>query len=253
MRAEISRPLPFAIYPPSSDGLEDDDDDDDMMIDSPPRGHFSPMPFTNTRHLAPPNVVHEAVSISEGRVDTPIYGHFVAPPPKVSYRPATIDAMVEESPATTPASAFPPAMLEGDQSIWWQRRRLPSPDSEDGDDLVSPREPNGGMMGMLKVTTSTDNLQYDGLSLNSPATPSGLRHAMSIDEPPPTSNASSHMARPVAHGSLPTIAEPTGPPGTTSTARNPPSRKMGFSMGYRADCEKCRLKVPGHYSHIIRD
>ncbi|RDW66485.1 hypothetical protein BP6252_10120 [Coleophoma cylindrospora] len=27
--------------------------------------------------------------------------------------------------------------------------------------------------------------------------------------------------------------------------------KRTFSMGYRSDCEKCRLKVPGHFSHII--
>lgn len=27
--------------------------------------------------------------------------------------------------------------------------------------------------------------------------------------------------------------------------------KKSFSMGYRADCEKCRNKVPGHFSHII--
>ncbi|PQE11694.1 hypothetical protein CJF32_00004841 [Rutstroemia sp. NJR-2017a WRK4] len=27
--------------------------------------------------------------------------------------------------------------------------------------------------------------------------------------------------------------------------------KRTFSMGYRADCEKCRNKVPGHFSHII--
>lgn len=27
--------------------------------------------------------------------------------------------------------------------------------------------------------------------------------------------------------------------------------KKTFSMGYRADCEKCRNKVPGHFSHII--
>jgi len=25
-----------------------------------------------------------------------------------------------------------------------------------------------------------------------------------------------------------------------------------FSMGWRADCEKCRLRVPGHYVHIAR-
>jgi hypothetical protein len=27
--------------------------------------------------------------------------------------------------------------------------------------------------------------------------------------------------------------------------------KRSFSMGYRADCEKCRNKVPNHFSHII--
>ena len=28
--------------------------------------------------------------------------------------------------------------------------------------------------------------------------------------------------------------------------------KTTLAMGYRADCEKCRHKVPGHYSHFIR-
>jgi hypothetical protein len=29
------------------------------------------------------------------------------------------------------------------------------------------------------------------------------------------------------------------------------SNKRGISMGYRADCEKCRLKVPGHMNHFF--
>lgn len=40
---------------------------------------------------------------------------------------------------------------------------------------------------------------------------------------------------------------PEEPIGTTQ-----PRKKTTFFMGYRADCEKCRQKVPGHYSHIIR-
>ncbi|EEH04437.1 conserved hypothetical protein [Histoplasma capsulatum G186AR] len=28
--------------------------------------------------------------------------------------------------------------------------------------------------------------------------------------------------------------------------------KMSIAMGYRADCDKCQRRVPGHYSHIIR-
>lgn len=34
-------------------------------------------------------------------------------------------------------------------------------------------------------------------------------------------------------------------PATTTNKRG------GFSMGYRADCEKCRLRVPGHMNHFI--
>jgi hypothetical protein len=30
-----------------------------------------------------------------------------------------------------------------------------------------------------------------------------------------------------------------------------PGMKRSFSIGYRSDCEKCRLKVPGHFNHII--
>lgn len=29
-------------------------------------------------------------------------------------------------------------------------------------------------------------------------------------------------------------------------------KKPALVMGYRADCEKCRCRVPGHYSHIVR-
>ncbi|KAL4751453.1 hypothetical protein BDW72DRAFT_173807 [Aspergillus terricola var. indicus] len=32
-----------------------------------------------------------------------------------------------------------------------------------------------------------------------------------------------------------------------------PTRKLVFSMGYRADCDRCRNRVPGHYSHILQD
>ncbi|KAL4741771.1 hypothetical protein BDV11DRAFT_182381 [Aspergillus similis] len=32
-----------------------------------------------------------------------------------------------------------------------------------------------------------------------------------------------------------------------------PAKKLVFSMGYRADCDRCRNRVPGHYSHILQD
>lgn len=32
----------------------------------------------------------------------------------------------------------------------------------------------------------------------------------------------------------------------------PKIRRTMLSMGYRADCEKCRTRVPGHYNHVIQ-
>ena len=29
------------------------------------------------------------------------------------------------------------------------------------------------------------------------------------------------------------------------------ARKRGFSMGFRADCEKCQMRVPGHMNHFV--
>ena len=42
-------------------------------------------------------------------------------------------------------------------------------------------------------------------------------------------------------------------PSSSGTTAATSKKKVGFSMGYRGDCDKCRRKVPGHYSHIIRD
>jgi hypothetical protein len=36
------------------------------------------------------------------------------------------------------------------------------------------------------------------------------------------------------------------------TGESPPKGKIMFSMGFRADCEMCRNRVPGHSNHIFR-
>ena len=36
------------------------------------------------------------------------------------------------------------------------------------------------------------------------------------------------------------------------TGQSPPRGKIMFSMGFRADCEMCRNRVPGHSNHIFR-
>lgn len=52
-----------------------------------------------------------------------------------------------------------------------------------------------------------------------------------------------------------TIIEQTGrhkDPALKDKSRVPTPGKTMLSMGYRADCEKCRTRVPGHYNHVIR-
>ncbi len=58
-------------------------------------------------------------------------------------------------------------------------------------------------------------------------------------------------ALPVEDGA--TMREPQGRLGQTRTGGSGAAGgKPMLVMGYRADCEKCKARVPGHYSHIIR-
>lgn len=65
---------------------------------------------------------------------------------------------------------------------------------------------------------------------------------------------------------LPPLTQTTSAPATPSPGRSPghirsrhtlnnwtlqPGMKKSFSIGYRADCDKCRAKVPGHFNHIV--
>ncbi|KAE8155220.1 hypothetical protein BDV25DRAFT_146341 [Aspergillus avenaceus] len=69
------------------------------------------------------------------------------------------------------------------------------------------------------------------------ATPRRVSLSPSVDR-----NRISHMPRP---NSSTDAVKPKQP-------KNLSKKKATVSMGYRADCEKCRSKIPGHYSHIIR-
>lgn len=39
---------------------------------------------------------------------------------------------------------------------------------------------------------------------------------------------------------------------TSPVSPVPKTGRTMLSMGYRADCEKCRTRVPGHYNHVIQ-
>ncbi|KAG9300703.1 hypothetical protein G9A89_023501 [Geosiphon pyriformis] len=43
----------------------------------------------------------------------------------------------------------------------------------------------------------------------------------------------------------------TSNPSLVRRERGERQTHLPYTMGYRADCEKCRLKVPGHYAHVF--
>lgn len=111
-------------------------------------------------------------------------------------------------------------------NAWWYRRRLPSPISED----------------------------ECSFSKSSKTSVSDAEMACATSQPvSPPSDGPHHIIDPIQQHESPFINHPgkAKQPRRTSNA-SPAKRKVMFSMGYRADCEKCRNKVPGHYSHITR-
>jgi hypothetical protein len=134
----------------------------------------------------------------------------------------------------------------------WQaaqnHRRLPSPISE-VEDCVPDQDLGEASMMMDDGMGVT----MDAAAVLPPSPSRAMDHpnAMMDIESPPHSHShgadfdgDSHSPSPARRGhmrSKHTIDSWTWQPGM----------KKSFSIGYRADCEKCRLKVPGHFNHIV--
>ncbi|KAF4447480.1 dna polymerase iii subunits gamma and tau [Fusarium austroafricanum] len=139
--------------------------------------------------------------------------------------------------------SVPRTMAGGWQAIP-NERRLPSPISECDDSMAcQPITPTG--------------MQFDA-SVHGYVTP-GMEHPNVRVEPSPPHDTEHPMMDVESHS-----ADGDGDPTTPSPRRGhirsrhtvnnwtwQPGMKKSFSIGYRADCEKCRLKVPGHFNHII--
>ncbi|OKL61627.1 hypothetical protein UA08_03865 [Talaromyces atroroseus] len=198
--------------------------------------NLSPWPVSAksrvSSHLQPSPIPHhllsQSLTISGGRISTPIHSHFTLN--------MNSELMADSS---RPTGTLNPL----DESNWWRRRRLPSPISEAGGD--SPAEPLHDLENPSKETTdnwpdSPSSMDVDG---HAPSTtflqvPEQNLEGVAAHLPEfPQSNASSLSA---VHSE------------TAALNPGPRREKISFSMGYRADCEKCQMKVPGHYSHIVR-
>lgn len=147
-----------------------------------------------------------------------------------------------------------------------QNRRLPSPISENGGEDGS--EHLGSPPGMI-LDSSMGHINCHG-----------HQHPL-LSSLPPRAISAMEMGSPLAANVPPRVATPNvvsddssgSPngsamevdPSATSSPRKGHTRsrhtvnswtlqagmKKSFSIGYRADCDKCRMKVPGHFNHII--
>lgn len=138
-----------------------------------------------------------------------------------------------------------------------RNRRLPSPISE-AEDSPSILSGGGDSPDMVLDGGFTTHLAHRLASQVSISTPDEVR------EDPMANIHPEDMQRgagPSSPESIDVAGLPTTPPqGRRGHIRSrhtinswtwQPGMKKTFSMGYRTDCEKCRLKVPGHFNHII--
>ncbi|KAI9375433.1 hypothetical protein BJX61DRAFT_539859 [Aspergillus egyptiacus] len=138
---------------------------------------------------------------------------------RVTSQPHTAPATTMGNPQSSPV---PPSELSRG-SVWWRSPRLPSPVSENGDAATYANR-----------TFGDTDMVYDIF--------------------PPETTTSSNPAATEAEAAdvRKRLSSLDLPEQGNAEAERKPVRKLGFSMGYRADCEKCRRRVPGHYSHIIK-
>lgn len=219
--------------------------DVDVAQPSPlPNGdNLSPWPVgvksKASNHLQPSPIPHhllsQSLTISGGRTSTPIHSHFT-----LNMHPEMM-----ASPSQSTHNLKPE-----DESSWWRRRRLPSPISEAGgvETLLTLGEGEGE-----EITDGNERMDY-------PDSPS----SMDVDGDIPSNTflqvpeqkiEETAAYLPKSAKSEPNLlaterARTVAPDPETLAVRR--RQKISFSMGYRADCEKCQMRVPGHYSHIVR-
>jgi hypothetical protein len=137
-----------------------------------------------------------------------------------------------------------------------QTRRLPSPISENGGE-DAPSSPSMVLDNCSPVMAQLQRpcLPHMTHSTNPHAMP--LHPNIRMSPQPADTDAAMMDTDGGSPSSAPATPSPRGKYGhsrSKHTLNNwtlQPGMKKSFSIGYRADCEKCRMKIPGHFNHII--
>ena len=184
--------------------------------------HIRPPPPSEALLALPakPTQPSQHISTSNTRIPTPIYGHF----------------------RTTSTSTHPttfPHPRDSHHNPFHQTRNLPSPITED-DSLTSPTSTSPSLLRTLDTRTST----------TTPCTPSfpSSRSESEINMLTPLSDSTPALKSPWRDQRRGAVDVDQG----FGALKIRDDSKIVFSMGFRADCEKCRGRVPGHWSHVLR-
>ncbi|ROT42632.1 hypothetical protein SODALDRAFT_19755 [Sodiomyces alkalinus F11] len=228
--------------------------DVDMAMDENIVPLHSPQPGRNGLSLEPnlnpnPNPLRHSLDNLTGRSPTPVQPNFAPqvrdpsgwsdPVQTISHTNGVVN-MGHVSDASQDRAV--PRTMQGEDA--WPaavHHRIPSPTSEaescpdrasaatwgTGDHDVSAGHADQGDTGMMEASL----LHGQDSQFGVPTEPG----ATSVPATPSPGRSRGHVR------SLHTVNSWTWQPGM----------KRSFSMGYRADCEKCRLKVPGHFNHIV--
>lgn len=203
-----------AVHSSLSTDLDMDMDDDDFDVRSQPQSPYGSSVFMRPAMLNASLFGADPVNPSNGRIPTPIHPTFKRGGMNGLGLPTSGSAGGLNTGLVVPALQAPTSRKNSRHEMEEDRsRRMPSPISEDEDIPDTPTELTQSQLSRLSFSqaNSTDEMDME-------MAPTSL-------QPPPTPRGRKRS------GAL------TG---------------MGrFSMGYREDCEKCRQRVPGHYSHFL--
>lgn len=223
------------------------------------------MPAQIAHRLGPgasqPDLVQPGAITS--RMPTPILPSFAAQVRGNNWGGAAGNMMHTSSFGQPPPDRSIPRSLDHNAMADWNTvrdRRLPSPISESGgEELSSPgmvldSQLRGGILHRAASATDFSAPPRTPSALSTFSDVTGGSSSGSSYSSNSTNADSDHIVNAMD------IEPPVAPCPKKGHARSRhtlngwtqvPGMKKTFSIGYRADCEKCRQKVPGHFNHII--
>lgn len=252
----------FGHAPEMVDGYHTHDVDMDMDMDGADH-----MQAQNPHHLeagsSQPDPVQPGSIAS--RMPTPIHCSFAAQVRGNNWGGAAGNVLQHSGFGPPPDRSIPRSLDHNAITDWnlMRDRRLPSPISESGgEELGSPR-----MVLDTQIRQGMPPRAASAMDFSPARTPSAFNtlseltdEFTSLASSDSCHTTSSNSDGGITNGNAMDIEHATPSPkkGHTrsrhtlnSWTQNVPGMKKTFSIGYRADCEKCRQKVPGHFNHII--